>query len=172
MTVSGKACKDVPTFGMTRVRRFAARLEVRENEGRAVFSEPLLGQWHCCLRWGRLEEEWVSESRNAPWNSRCLFWTDDVRRKPTKHPSELAGVTGHVRMGLSGDAQALASADSLTNELSLAVSTWRSPGRAQSRPLEKKDNKDTSPACSLFTVQKRHWLYERGAEENEFFKEK
>ena len=45
MTVSGKACKeDVPTFWMTRVRRFAARLEVRENEGRTVLSEPLLGQ--------------------------------------------------------------------------------------------------------------------------------
>lgn len=41
MTVPGKGHKeDVPTFGMTRVRRFAARLEVRENKGRTVLSEP------------------------------------------------------------------------------------------------------------------------------------
>ena len=165
MTVSGKACKeDVPTFRMTRVRRFAARLEVRENEGRTVLSEPLLGQWHSCLRWGRLEEEWVSESRDATCNSRCLFWTDNVRRKLTKHPRELAGVTGHVRTGLSGDAQALASADSLS-ELSLAVSTWCSPGRAQSRPLEKKDNKDTPYPQRAHSAEKTLTLWKRSRRE-------
>lgn len=45
MTVPGKGRKeDVPIFGITRVRRFAARLEVRENEGRTVLSEPLHGR--------------------------------------------------------------------------------------------------------------------------------
>lgn len=46
MAVPGKGRKDdVPTFGMTRVRRSAARLEVRENEGRTILSEPLHGRW-------------------------------------------------------------------------------------------------------------------------------